>query len=38
MFSLLNERKAMYETAIQNSKSEGASSKVRRLDRGLKVI
>uniref|UniRef100_A0A668AGJ5 Coiled-coil and C2 domain containing 1B n=1 Tax=Myripristis murdjan TaxID=586833 RepID=A0A668AGJ5_9TELE len=33
----LEERIAMYKTAIQNAKSAGESSKVRRYDRGLKV-
>ncbi|XP_029930380.1 coiled-coil and C2 domain-containing protein 1B [Myripristis murdjan] len=34
----LEERIAMYKTAIQNAKSAGESSKVRRYDRGLKTL
>lgn len=34
---LLNERQEMYKEAIQNAKAEGASSKIRRFERGLKV-
>ena len=35
--SVLRERKTMYGKAIQQAQSEGASSKVRRFQRGLKV-
>ena len=33
----LEERRAMYKTALENAKAAGESSKVRRYDRGLKV-
>ncbi|XP_057313175.1 coiled-coil and C2 domain-containing protein 1-like isoform X1 [Hydractinia symbiolongicarpus] len=36
--NVLNERKDMYVQALATAKAEGASSKVRRLDRGLKEI
>lgn len=35
---LLNERKDLYSQAISNAKADGALSKVRRYERGLKVI
>jgi len=28
----------MYQDAIQNAKAEGATSKIRRFERGLKVL
>uniref|UniRef100_I3KQ16 Coiled-coil and C2 domain-containing protein 1B n=1 Tax=Oreochromis niloticus TaxID=8128 RepID=I3KQ16_ORENI len=34
----LEERLAMYKTALQNAKTAGESSKVRRYDRGLKTL
>uniref|UniRef100_A0A4W6FU94 Coiled-coil and C2 domain-containing protein 1B n=1 Tax=Lates calcarifer TaxID=8187 RepID=A0A4W6FU94_LATCA len=34
----LEERAAMYRTALQNAKSAGESSKARRFDRGLKTL
>ena len=33
----LEERRAMYKTALENAKAAGESSRVRRYDRGLKV-
>lgn len=33
----LEERVAMYKTALQNAKTAGETSKARRYDRGLKV-
>ena len=37
MQKTLTDRREMYKQAIANAKAEGASSKVRRFDRGLKV-
>ena len=37
MKSILTERKEMYRLAIESAKSEGATSKVRRFERGMKV-
>ncbi|CAL8279090.1 unnamed protein product [Lota lota] len=34
----LEERRAMYKTALENAKAAGESSKVRRYDRGLKAL
>ncbi|KAJ3595526.1 hypothetical protein NHX12_004829 [Muraenolepis orangiensis] len=34
----LEERRAMYKTALENAKAAGESSKVRRYDRGLKTL
>ncbi|KAK0134541.1 Coiled-coil and C2 domain-containing protein 1B [Merluccius polli] len=34
----LEERRAMYKTALENAKAAGESSKVRRFDRGLKTL
>uniref|UniRef100_A0ABM5FQD1 Coiled-coil and C2 domain-containing protein 1A n=1 Tax=Pogona vitticeps TaxID=103695 RepID=A0ABM5FQD1_9SAUR len=38
MESLLEERLAMYKTAVANAKQAGESSKVRRYERGLKTL
>lgn len=38
MAGILEDRKEIYSKAIQAAKSEGSTSKVRRYERGLKVI
>ncbi len=37
MALIISQRKEMYAQAHENAKAEGASSKVRRLERGMKV-
>ena len=37
MAKVIIERKELYTQAVASAKAEGASSKVRRLERGLKV-